>query len=63
LKLGEDALVARAELQRLNQMGDLEECLLEKKKYLLTVVKAYERMAKKRGRPGKGQVRTNGWVM
>ena len=48
-KLGANLATARAALQDINQFGDhLEDCLLDKKKYLLSVVKAYECMAKKR---------------
>ena len=48
-KLGVRYDEARTELQAINQRGEhLEDCLVDKKKYLLTVVKAYERMTKKR---------------
>jgi hypothetical protein len=48
-KLDADFATARTALQDINQLGDhLEECLLDKKKYLLSIVKAHERMAKKR---------------
>ena len=40
---------AVAALQQINQLGEhLVDGLLQKKKYLIMVVKAYERMAKKR---------------
>jgi len=48
VKLGANAAEAQAELQELNQLGDVENCLLDKKKYLLSIVKAYEQMSKKR---------------
>jgi hypothetical protein len=48
-KLGANVDAATADLQQINQLGEhLEDCLLEKKKYLLSVVKTYECMAKKR---------------
>jgi len=48
-KLGANLNTATAALQDINQLGDyLEDCLLDKKRYLLSVVKTYECMAKKR---------------
>lgn len=48
-KLGANLDMATAALLDINQLGDyLEDCLLDKKKYLLSVVKTYERMVKKR---------------
>jgi hypothetical protein len=49
LKLGANHREAAEALQELNQLGDtIEDGLLDKKKYLLTVKKAFERMAKKK---------------
>jgi hypothetical protein len=49
LKLGSNQEEAMAALQEINHLGEpIEACLLDKKKYLMTVVKAYERMSKKR---------------
>jgi hypothetical protein len=48
-KLGEEHQAAATSLLEINQLGEpLEECLVLKKKYLLTVVRAHERMTKKR---------------
>lgn len=48
LKLGANHAEAAEALQELNQLGDsIEDGLLDKKNYLLTVKKAFERMAKK----------------
>jgi hypothetical protein len=48
-KLGADLDMAKAALHEMNELGDhLEDCLLDKKKYLLSVVKTYECMTKKR---------------
>ena len=49
LTLGTDHAAAVTALQEINQLGEhIEDGLLDKKRYLLTVVKAYERMTKKR---------------
>jgi hypothetical protein len=48
-KIGDNHEEAAASLREINQLGEpLEHCLFFKKKYLLTVVTAYERMTKKR---------------
>jgi hypothetical protein len=49
MQLKADYTEAVAALQEINQLGEhIHDGLLQKKKYLLTVVKAYERMAKMR---------------
>ena len=49
MQLGANHTEAVAALQQINQLGEhLADGLLQKKKYLIMVVKAYERMAKKR---------------
>jgi hypothetical protein len=49
LQLRANHTEAREGLQEINQLGEhIHDGLLHKKKYLLTVVKAYERMTKKR---------------
>ena len=48
-KIGANHEEAAAALLQINQLGEpLERCLVSKKKYLLTVVKAYEKMTKNR---------------
>ena len=49
MQLKADHAEAMAALQEINQLGEhIDDGLLQKKKYLLTVVKAYQRMAKMR---------------
>jgi hypothetical protein len=49
LKLGTNHEEAMAALQEINHLGEpIEDCLLDKKKYLMRVIKAYERMSKTR---------------
>jgi hypothetical protein len=49
MQLGANHTEAASALQQINQLGEnLNDGLLQKKQYLLMVVKAYERMTKKR---------------
>jgi HPt (histidine-containing phosphotransfer) domain-containing protein len=61
-KIGADHEEAAAALREINQLGEpLEHCLVYKKKYLLTVVMAYEQMTKKRDMVSKLEVLSPGF--
>jgi hypothetical protein len=55
LQLGAHQEEAVAALREINQFGEpIDTCLLDKKKYLQSVVRSYERMTKKKGKVSEG---------